>query len=156
MEVVDFLRDEYNIQIQLDIRALDDLGMSSDDPVSVNLRGISLESALDLMLQQLELTYIVDDEVMLITNKDVAAERMETRVYPVFHPDLSLEATTELLHRTVAPDSWTETGGAGDVAILGNKLIVRQTYAVHREINKLLSQLQRDAATGTVDDSRYQ
>src|SRR5690606_35227396 len=47
-EVTNFLRDEYELEVQLDTQALDDLGLSPDDTVSVNLRNISLASALDL------------------------------------------------------------------------------------------------------------
>ena len=82
-EVVAFLRDEYEIEIQLDTIALEDLGVDPQDPITVNLRNISLRSALRLMLKPLELTYVIDDEVLLITSEDDALTRLSVKVYPV-------------------------------------------------------------------------
>lgn len=82
-EIVDYLREEYQIEIQIDERGLDDLGLDSSEPVTVNLRNISLRSALRLMLKPLELTYVIDDEVLLITSEDEALTRLTFKVYPV-------------------------------------------------------------------------
>lgn len=82
-EVVSFLREEYNIEVQLDLQALDDLGLSPDDPIDVNLRNISLRSALRIMLRQLDLTYVISDEVLLITSEEEALTRLQVKVYPV-------------------------------------------------------------------------
>ncbi|MCA9239789.1 MAG: VWA domain-containing protein, partial [Planctomycetales bacterium] len=71
-EVVEFLRSEYNIEIQLDTFALDELGVGTDEPVTVNLRNITLRSAMRIMLKPLELTYMIKDEVLLITTEDEA------------------------------------------------------------------------------------
>ena len=91
-EIVAFLRDEYEIEIQLDTQALDDFGLGPDEPVSVNLRNISLRSAMRLMLKPLELTYVIDDEVLLITTEDEALTRLSVKVYPV--ADLVLPVVT--------------------------------------------------------------
>ncbi|WP_197531434.1 VWA domain-containing protein [Posidoniimonas corsicana] len=90
-EVVDFLRTEYEIEIQLDETALDDLGIGTDEPVTVNLRNISLRSALRLMFKQLELTYVIADEVLLITTEEEAETRLTVRVYNV--GDLVIDKT---------------------------------------------------------------
>ncbi len=90
-EVVDFLRTEYGIEIQLDQNALDDLGIGSDEPVTVSLRNISLRSAMRIMLKQLELTYIIADEVLLITTEEEAETRLTTKVYSV--GDLVIDKT---------------------------------------------------------------
>jgi len=47
------------------------------------LSGITLRSALKILLQDLQLTYVIEDEVMKITTVDLANERLSTRVYPV-------------------------------------------------------------------------
>ena len=91
-EVVDFLRTEYDIEVQLDNPALDDLGLSPDEPITVNLRNISLRSALRIMLRQLDLTYVISDEVLLITSEDEALTRLQVKVYPV--ADLVLPINT--------------------------------------------------------------
>ena len=57
------------------------------------VQGISLRSALRLMLRRIdpELTYSIQDEVLMITTKEAAAENLVTRVYPV--ADLVLPIT---------------------------------------------------------------
>lgn len=108
-EVVDFLRTEYNIEVQLDLPALDDLGLSPDDPIDVNLRNISLRSALRIMLRQLDLTYVISDEVLLITSEEEALTRLQVKVYPV--ADLVLPIET--------PNSGGFGGGLGGGAFGG-------------------------------------
>ena len=82
-DIVEFLKDNHNIPIEIDTKALDDVGLSTDVPVTRNLKGISLRSALRLMLRELDLTYMVRDEVLLITTPEEAETQLVTKVYPV-------------------------------------------------------------------------
>lgn len=82
-EIIQTLRDEYEIEIQVDRPALEDLGIDETQPIDVNLHNISLRSALRLMLKELELTYVIADEVLLITTQEEADTRLSVRVYPV-------------------------------------------------------------------------
>jgi hypothetical protein len=150
-EVVAFLQDECKMEIQLDAQALDDLGLSPEDTVTVNLKNIRLDSALDLMLQQHDMTYIIHNEVLLITTQDKASTVLETRTYPADAvPNQNIAGLVTVIRTIVAPDTWKENGsGEGAIALIGDRLVIRQTYAVHREINELLSQL-RDAKPGRV------
>jgi hypothetical protein len=59
------------------------VGIGPDVPVTRNLSGVSLRSALRLMLKDLELTYVIRDEVLLITTPEEAIAQLATRVYPV-------------------------------------------------------------------------
>jgi hypothetical protein len=83
--VVDSLKDRYQIEIQLDTRFLVEMSSIMDTSVTINVKAITLKSALRLMLRNMqpELTYIIQDEVLLITTPDIAAEQLITRVYPV-------------------------------------------------------------------------
>ncbi len=82
-DVVEYLKDLHGIEIQLDKKALDDVGVAADTPITRNLKGISLRSALRLLLRELQLTYIIQDEVLLITTQEQADTRPNTKVYPV-------------------------------------------------------------------------
>ena len=81
--MIDFLKDLHNIEIQIDNKALEDAGAGTDTPVTKNLRGISLRSALRLMLGPMDLAYVIKDEVLLITTKEKADAELVTKVYPV-------------------------------------------------------------------------
>jgi uncharacterized membrane protein YgcG len=82
-DVILYLKDYHKIEIQLDQKALDDAGVGSETPITRNLRGITLKSALRLLLKELDLTYLIDNEVLLITTRDEANQRLTTKVYPV-------------------------------------------------------------------------
>lgn len=81
-DVIDFLKDMHDIEIQIDNRALEDVGIGSDTPITMSLKGVSLRSALRLMLRQLDLTFVIRDEVLLITPIDFS-DAISTRVYSV-------------------------------------------------------------------------
>ena len=82
-EALNYLEDLHHIEIWMDKQALQDEGVNSDQQVNLVLSGISLRSALRLMLEPLGLTYLIEDEVMKITTQAKADEKMSTRVYPV-------------------------------------------------------------------------
>ncbi len=82
-DVINEISTEYGIPIQLDNQALDAAGLGPNDPVTINIRGISLRSALNNMLRQLKLTYIIQDEIMLITTPEEAEQHLVVKVYPV-------------------------------------------------------------------------
>jgi len=84
-DVVAYLADFHNIPIVINSKKLDEAAVGIDTPVTKSLKGISLRSALRLMLAELELTYLIDDEVLQITTPDDAnsPDRLTTKVYPV-------------------------------------------------------------------------
>ncbi len=85
-EVVDFIQQLHNIPIRLDEQALTDAGLDAETRINLVISGISLRSALKLMLENVNgtpLTYVIEDEVMKITTEEKALEKYQTRVYPV-------------------------------------------------------------------------
>jgi general secretion pathway protein D len=83
-EVVDGLSKLAGINIHLDPRGLSQEGVQSDVPVTLNLgREISLESALNLILEPLHLTYMIKDEVLKITSEQIRDGELVRRVYNV-------------------------------------------------------------------------
>ena len=82
-EVVAFLSDAHSLPIRMDIRALDDAGLGTDLPITANIRGISLASALKHLLDDLEMTYLIHNEMLLVTTEDAAAKYAVVRVYDV-------------------------------------------------------------------------
>ena len=82
-EAVESLEQHHQIPIEIDIRALEETGLTDDAPVTKELTGISLRSALKLLLRDLDLTFLIDDEVLQITTPEEAETRLVTVVYPV-------------------------------------------------------------------------
>jgi hypothetical protein len=159
-EVVNLLQSEYGIPIQVDRPALEAAGLNPSDGVTVNLHKISLGSALRLMLKRLQLTYIIDDEVLIITSPEEAEARLSTCVYNVhgFVDDTSTKSMDELMDTIVScvsTESWAENGG-GEAEIRSLKpglLVISQTQAVHEQIRSLLKAIRamRDSGGGAND-----
>jgi len=150
-EVVTVLSSEYHIPIQIDARALLDAGLGPDEPVTVNMHGISLRSALNHMLRQHDLTCIIQNEVLLITTKAEAEQQRKICVYDV--RDLidgpkdkaGIETLIGAIRASLATESWANTaGGPGSISPLPpGLLVVSQTHAVHEQIRDLLAIVRR-------------
>ena len=83
VDAIQFIAQQHEIPIIVEQLALDDAGIPSDETMNLVLSGITLRSGLKILLQDLQLTYVIEDEVMKITTVDLANERLSTRVYPV-------------------------------------------------------------------------
>jgi hypothetical protein len=75
--VIDDLKQRHAIEIQLDSRALDEASIPIDAPVTRSIKGVTLRSALNLLLDDLDLTYVVQHGVLMITSK-AEAEKLQS------------------------------------------------------------------------------
>lgn len=149
---VSYLQELHGLQMTFDTLAFDEAGMSSDQAVNLHAQGVTLRSALNMMTRQLGMAYTLRDEMIVITSPDDARENLQVRVYHLDNFSFVADSKTlpEMLQRTIAPDSWSETGGNGAITLTevasGNSskhdvMVIRQTFDVHEQIEKLLRQL---------------
>lgn len=77
------LSEQTGITIYLDAKRLEEAGVNIDTPVIKTFRDMRLRTFLDLMLGELELTYLVKDDVLFITTPEYAEspDSMIVRVY---------------------------------------------------------------------------
>ncbi len=68
-QVVKHLATLSGVNIVLDSLGMDEEGVSSDTPVSINVDGIKLKSALNLLLEPLRMDYSIQNEVLRITSR---------------------------------------------------------------------------------------
>mgnify|MGYP007065671426 CR=1 FL=1 len=80
-EAVEYLKGLHGVEIQIDELALAEAGIGTDTPITRELKGISLRSALRLILRDFDLTFVIQDEVILITSQENGRNHRETRVY---------------------------------------------------------------------------
>jgi len=120
-DVVDDISIRHDLPIILDRRALEETGIDVDTPISLVLKGIALRSALRHVLSRFDLTYVIRDEVLLITTAEQAEQRLSTRFYPAgklaSSPD-EAALILEVLMSSVAPDSWDHVGGPAHATYL--------------------------------------
>jgi hypothetical protein len=162
-DVATILAETYDIPIQFDTKALDAVAASPDVEVSVQIANVTLRSALELMLKTAgaeELTYVVDDEVLLITTLEEAETRLEVIVYRV--DDLvadpsagesrseaaDFDTLIDVIVSSVEHESWQENGkGEGEIhAFPPGMIVISQTARVHEQVQRLLDDLRRGKA----------
>ncbi len=157
---VDFLKDKYAIEIQIDDKALADNTMSADTPVTCNVRGVSLRSGLRLLVSQADLAFLIHDEVLLVTTKEVAESLLAIRTYPVadLTPGDDYDSLINAITTAVVPQAWDEVGGPGSVSsVLASKsLVISQTQDVQDKVLQLLRSLRAARKAGGVEWSAVQ
>jgi hypothetical protein len=161
-EVVGYIQEEYDIPVQIDTTSLEEIGIDPQEPVTVRLHGISLRSALRLMLKHLQLTYVIYHEVLMITTPEAAEAELLTCVHDV--RDLmagpkdvgGADALVNTIVKCISTETWAKNGG-GEAAIEFLKpglLVIAQTRAVHEEVRGLLETIrnvQKQAPAVTSD-----
>jgi hypothetical protein len=80
-DVVASIQEMVKVPVLIEVKKLEEAAINMDTPVSFDVKGISLKSALRLMLGQLGLTYVIEDEVVQITTPEDAGSRLHIRVY---------------------------------------------------------------------------
>jgi type II secretory pathway component GspD/PulD (secretin) len=71
------------VNFYTDTAALNAAGVNLEQPLSLKVENISLKSALNLLLKQAKLTYLIKDEVLQITTEDEARGKLKQVTYPV-------------------------------------------------------------------------
>ena len=144
-QIIDVISEEHGITIVFDRQGLESLAISEETEITIKLSNLPLKSVLNLMLAQVEdLTYLVNNDVLMITTRDVADSYLETRIYDVNRIGLNSDTITKVLEATVEHDSWSVNGtGEGMCEPISNGLIsISQTQAVHERIAAFLAELQ--------------
>ncbi len=89
---IEYLSSRHEIPILLDKVTLEAAGITEDTPITLTVAGVPLRSILNLMLKEHNLTYVIQNDVMMITTVEEAGNRLQTRVYPVGDLVINLNA----------------------------------------------------------------
>ncbi|HVC95710.1 MAG TPA: hypothetical protein VND64_18595 [Pirellulales bacterium] len=153
-DVIEYLKGKHDIEIQLDKKSLTDSGVGGDTPVTRSLKGISLHSALSLILGEIDLDYAVRDEVLLITTKSAMRTMRGLRVYPIDDLVVTCEETDEDLKEDSHPNYQplitavrSALGKDAEAEVyaysLTGSLVVNASFAGQRQVEKLLDLLRQ-------------
>lgn len=154
-EAMDMISDKHRIPIIFDNEALKSAAFDpTANPVGMPIKDLSLRSALNLILGQYNLTYLIKDEVLQITTTDKANTILNISIYDVrdlvSQPGGGFDQTAigqlmTVITTTIAAPTWATSSGMGTVQPFSNGgicvLVVSQTQSVHEEIEKLLGDL---------------
>ena len=129
-----------DIPIVVDEVALESEAISLDEQITLSLKHeISFKSALKLILSPLNLTYILEDEVLKITTMTGSANVLRTYDLSYLLPDNStaLEVVS-IITQTVSSDSWEVAGGLSSITIFGSLLVANCPEETHDGIDNAL------------------
>ena len=148
------LSEQQQVSVLVDRRALELAGIDETQPLTIELNDIPLRSALRIALRDLDLTFLVEDEAIVITTLEVAEQRLVTKIYPIAgildRTDAAgrdraadFDALIELITRTICPETWEDVGGTGTIAAFPQRtcLVVSQLAEVHEALDRCLSLL---------------
>jgi hypothetical protein len=151
---IQFLGQLHDINIIVDEKAMTEASVNIDDNIDLVLSGVTLHSALDIMLKPLDLTYILKDEVLMITTTKRAHQEVDIRAYDVaplledrnaVDPDLA-DTITKLLETESVADV-KKKAGEGEatlplpkpqVVTYNGRLLVTASWADHKRIEETL------------------
>jgi general secretion pathway protein D len=131
-EVLDTLGNLSGVNIHLDQQGLHAEGVTSDTPVTLNLtQPISLRSALNLILQELRLSYVIQNEVLNVTSEQTRDSNVYPQVYnvadlvipiPNFIPsyNVGLPGAIAAAHRALGYGASAPTYGSGPLTVAAN------------------------------------
>lgn len=164
-ETMAYFSDLHNVSIQIQQKDLGDYGITPDTLIKASLKELSLKSALTQILEPLDLTYVVDRDLLLITTTDKAAYMMKPRVYPVgdlCSTEHDYQTLSDAIRNSSLGDWRSEIpyqvpgglganperqryantlGGTISVVPQTQSLVISQTYHAHTAIVDLLTQL---------------
>ncbi|QDT04165.1 hypothetical protein K227x_25540 [Rubripirellula lacrimiformis] len=136
---------QFDVPIVIDSRSLEEIGLSPEEPVNVQLSNVSLRSILKLMLREYELTYVIRDEVLMVTTIEAAEHSLTVRAYRLPEAILSYDQPfMEALKNSVVSDTWDTLGGPSTATMVGPVLVVSTTESVHEDVIALIAKI--DAA----------
>ncbi|MDG2223474.1 MAG: sigma-70 family RNA polymerase sigma factor [Rubripirellula sp.] len=146
-EVISSITETYSIPIAIDHHALEDIGLSAEEPVTISLKEVKLRSILNSILSPLELTYTVRDEVLVITENFKAEEDLITRIYWLEGTGFAandFDAITNALQTSIAPSTWEPLGGFASIAPLTTArpaIMISTLYPIHETLEEFFDAL---------------
>ena len=150
--VIRQLIEQTSTPMMIDEGTLEEVGLTSDTPVSANVQNVTVRSLLNLLLNDLDLTYEIDDEVLKITSVDAANRNLRYRIYWLEGtgiPRGDFDSIMTSIRSTVMPETWEQLGGPSTMTPLqmgdGNRpsLLISTTDEVHHQIKNLLDVLRK-------------
>jgi hypothetical protein len=147
--IIDYLEKKTGQTILVDRPALEEANVTYDTPVTLRLPKVALRTVLKRMLADLNLTYVVKDEAILITTPARARDMMVTRAYyigdlvgvtNVFYPPVlnqlqmvqAIQTIIQTVQTQIDPQLW-QAGNGGTIVYdpITLSLIIRAPAEIH-------------------------
>ncbi len=145
-EVIAYLSDLTNLEMSFEMRALDEAKIDPfEERTTIDLTGTPLRSAIQKILEGFDLTYVIQDNTLVVTTVEVAYLKTDVRLYDV--SDLfARRFDTEELKASIQGNTsglWRARDKfGGDISVnAANVLEINCPPQVHFEIESYLNAL---------------
>jgi hypothetical protein len=147
------LGEQTGIEIIIDRRALEEIGLTPDTPATARIKNASLRTILRFMLRELDLTYRIHDELMVITTIEACEQNLCNRVYflegtGALNQDIN--GVARVIQTTIVPETWEALGGPSTIAPMAQgdgvrpAIIVAAPSDVHEQIADLFAAMRKN------------
>jgi len=147
------------IPILLDAQGLDEAGIKADQPIQVAYQNARADDALRDVLAPLHLATMLQEECLLVTSEEKAAESRITRIYPIYdlaHEEekkvtwqfTEAEILVDRIEETIGGETWTTYGGESAISQWSDPpaVLVTAPDDVQREVEAFLASLRSAGA----------
>ena len=123
----------------LDEKSLEEEGITPDEPITLELKPMSLRNTLYHVLEPLQLGYEIDHGVLVIRSKQSIKNQLRTYDLSLILPDNStVPQLVQVIEQSIAPDAWQVAGGNSTCDVFGSLLVVTAVDSIHEQIEDLL------------------
>lgn len=154
-EVVQWLQKQTGLNVSLDTRSLETVGIDANSPITDRLENSPVHQLLD-RLQRHKIGWTLQGGVLQLHAQDDPRVLYNTQynVGDLLDVKFEGEALQQSLRNGITcAAGWADDGGAGDMVLLGDVLFIRQDSRTHRRIAGLLAALRAPARRVLVDDA---
>ncbi len=152
-DAIQFLAHTHDVNVLIDEPAATEAGVNISDNIDVVLQGVKLAEALNILLEPAGLTYVMTNDVLLVTTPDRAAREIDTRSYDVSglvgqngYSNEAANVVTELLEpRSSLANAMIAAKGGSPVPLpqprivsYQQRLLVTASWADQRRVEEIL------------------
>jgi hypothetical protein len=166
-DTMEYLRHESGINLVVQWRALEAAGIDRAAPITLWLKRVTVEQALDHILADagggtVRLDHTIARGAVIVSTEEDLSKDVSTVFYDVndllVSPDgkpivgesaqKKIDELKKVIMDTIAPDTWRDAGGTvGAIDVFNNKLIITSTPKLQQQIDQLLTRLREKPTT---------
>lgn len=145
--VIAELGKKLEFDFKLDEKSLEEQGLTLDEPITLELKSMSLRNTLYHVLEPLQLSYEIDHDVLVIRSKgSIQNQLLRTYDLSLILPDNStVPQLVQVIEQSIAPDAWQVAGGNSTCDVFGSLLVVKAPDSIHEQIEELLRLLSKQS-----------
>jgi len=150
-DIAAYMAHQLSVPVQVDLHALNEDGLSDDQPMTINLKGTTARTVLSLLLRELNLNFYVSAGTIRITTQELYEEHLSTVMFDLSRLRSPQHDLADTLIK-VFPGPWMDFDGVGGRASqpFPTVLVVTQNEYVLTSISGFLHKIR---SKGTQDKS---